>query len=145
MIDLDAIEARCNAATPGPWRAGNIAAEAKVWCDYPEGIEGPVMGERCLLIMNKHFPHDADREFIAASRTDVPALLANLRETRAALAGLVEALPRCTLCVAFATGADDEERKPYCDGHGGAGMPRLPHAAALRTALRVLGEGGGRG
>ncbi len=60
-------------ATPGPWRAGNVAAEGKVWAPHAGALEGP-HGERCLLNMNTRFPHTDDRAFIAASRTLVPQI-----------------------------------------------------------------------
>lgn len=66
---------RARAATLGPWRAGSVAAEGKVWAPYAGGVAGPY-GERCLLSMNPHFPHDADRRFIAHARDDVPFLAA---------------------------------------------------------------------
>ncbi len=56
-IDIDAIEARANAATPGPWDETLEAAE----------------------------PTEADVVFMSCARQDVPALCAELRETRAAL------------------------------------------------------------
>jgi hypothetical protein len=54
MIDLDAIEARANAATPGPWKEGS----------------NDVYSVR-------------NAAFIAAARTDVPALIARVRELEA--------------------------------------------------------------
>lgn len=66
---------RAQAATLGPWRVGSVAAEGKVWAPYAGGLAGP-HGERCLLSMNPHFAHDADRRFIAHARDDVPFLAA---------------------------------------------------------------------
>lgn len=78
--DLDAIEARANAATPGPWRAGT-----EEFIDY-----GAVFGRqieedglsrvRCLVDDLSDIPGTA--EFIAHARTDVPALVAEVRRLR---------------------------------------------------------------
>lgn len=93
---LAEIEALAAAATPGPWRAGAVTAEGKVWCPYREALEGP-NGERCLLNMNTSFPHSDDRAFIATARTAVPALTAEVRRLRAALGavrGYLETMER---------------------------------------------------
>ena len=71
-LDLDAIEARVNAATDGPWEA---YPDGLVWTKVPR-IGDPVSGSV--------LPEDA--EFIAAARTDVPALVAEVRRLRAVLA-----------------------------------------------------------
>lgn len=65
---LDAIEACANAATPGPWEHGGN--DGLVW---PERVGDPVSAST--------EPEDAD--FIAAARTDVPALVAEVRRLRA--------------------------------------------------------------
>lgn len=83
-LDLDAIEARANAATPGPWNAWDrgvgfhiaLGDERDDWGRpedlLPEGLRTDI-GRR------------ADAEFIAAARTDVPALVAEVRRLRAEL------------------------------------------------------------
>jgi len=80
--ELAAIEARCNAATPGPWNRayhGNmiivespnsivVNADDK---EFGTGLQyGGIKGE-------------TDGDFIANSRTDVPALLAEVRRLMA--------------------------------------------------------------
>lgn len=70
-----ACDERARRASHGPWRVGSVAAEGKVWVPYAGSLEGP-HGERCLLTMNPHFPHDHDRTFIAHARDDVPFLAA---------------------------------------------------------------------
>lgn len=90
-LELDAIEARANAATPGPWtterptktyegfRCGvTIAATYGRQCIYadPPGGQAPA----------------ADQRFIAAARADVPALVAEVRRLRDKLARLDELL-----------------------------------------------------
>ena len=63
MINLDAIEARADAATPGPWK-------------YSAG-SGSINGTN-MLIARGAWPNSGP--FIAAARTDVPALIARVRE-----------------------------------------------------------------
>lgn len=73
---LDAVEARARAATEGPWFQGRAEKIHESTCEVytrrePED-EGSVDA----------FPrayHDADAEFIAHARQDVPALVAALR------------------------------------------------------------------
>ena len=68
MNRLDEIEARANAATEGPWMG----------IRYPDGFLGRVIGGNGFGVA-EDFPDDADAEFIAHARTDVPALVAALR------------------------------------------------------------------
>lgn len=73
---LTAIEARANAATPAPWildEGGNwpgVITEEGNWivADWGAWLEGA----ECL----------ADAAFVAASRTDIPALLAEVHRLR---------------------------------------------------------------
>ena len=79
--DLDAIRARCDAATPGPWKTeseqghgrGVRAIASVAWCPVAcaVGKESQSIGQR-----------DASRNarFIAHARTDIPALLAYVEE-----------------------------------------------------------------
>jgi len=63
--DLDAIRARCDAATPGPWRLKGLE------------IHGDSKPGRCGLLIYDEGGHDKkDARFIAHARTDIPALLA---------------------------------------------------------------------
>ena len=72
MNRLDEIEARANAATPGPWEAGcndrhvlYVTTENEEFCaEY-----GPELYD------SRGFFSADDTEFIAAARTTVPALL----------------------------------------------------------------------
>ena len=92
-LDLDAIEARANAATPGPWTTERPAPLT----------EGPAAGLRpgvCIAATSPskenrvyanppggQYP-SADQRFIAHARTDVPALADEVRRLRAALTSL---------------------------------------------------------
>ena len=76
MSRLDQIEARANAATPGPWEAGcndrhvlYVTTENEEFCaEY-----GPELYD------SQGFFSDADTEFIAHARTDMPDMAAALR------------------------------------------------------------------
>jgi hypothetical protein len=69
--ELTGIEARANAATPGPWEAQHSYDDCW-WLGGPEA-NGPDM-----------LPQ-GDAEFIAHARADVPALVAEVRRLREAL------------------------------------------------------------
>ncbi len=130
-LDLDAIEARANAAYPPPWRAGVMENEGKVWARDPDALGGPSVGERCLFIANKHYPHTANREFIAHARTDVPALIARGRDLTAAnerLRGAARAVIDGFLAMRDDIRTDADE------------AARVANAERLRDAFRVLVE-----
>jgi hypothetical protein len=80
-LDLDAIEARANAATPGPWSTGDDD-NGDCWIRIPDhdlyfgNIEEV---SKCCLDM---------ADFIAHARSDVPALVAEVRNLRAYVAAL---------------------------------------------------------
>ncbi len=84
MIDLDAIQARADATSPGPWKGSPtcrdaVVADAKPGQEVDEEVRyygGAPIGESM---------HAADREFIAHARTDVPDLVAELRAARDAI------------------------------------------------------------
>lgn len=82
--ELDAIEARANAATPGPW-----ASETRT-VDHGNGVD-----DWHFLVMSDgesvHTIGIDDAAFIAAARADVPALVAEVRRLRALLAPVQEA------------------------------------------------------
>jgi hypothetical protein len=90
-LDLDAIQARCDTATPGPW-----------WNDGHEIYQGehagiPAVstwiGETCTVSLPDY--GDANGAFLANARQDVPALLARVRELEAENAELRETLDDC--------------------------------------------------
>jgi predicted dithiol-disulfide oxidoreductase (DUF899 family) len=89
--ELQAIEARCNAATPGPWGEEKDDRSYIVIAPHPE------LGSCncCIAEIDGWFSDDSKRDcaFIAAARADVPALLAEVRALRAKLDAVpVEAL-----------------------------------------------------
>ena len=79
MNRLDEIEARANAATVGPWMG----------IMYPDGFLGRVIGGNGFGVA-EDFPDDADAEFIAHARTDVPWLLEQVKLRDKALEAVLE-------------------------------------------------------
>lgn len=77
-LDLDAIGARAEAAAPGPW---------VVFGDASVVAPGPGYGDDDLLHIYDEGGHGSDEAtFIAHARTDVPALVAEVRRLRALVA-----------------------------------------------------------
>lgn len=90
-LDIAAIRARADAARSGPWLAddsgvGGISAYAR-WLGV--GPQGDALGRGFDVA---HVEKTGDAEFIAAARTDVPALcdrVEALEETLQVLGGIV--------------------------------------------------------
>ena len=84
MLDLDAIEARAEAATPGPWRNEPDTGAGRVWVQRgyfrDEADCEPLFS---LRGKEAYEQRSADADFIARARTDIPALVAELRAARA--------------------------------------------------------------
>lgn len=83
-LDLDAIEARCDAATPGPWHATGRDDDPgdEGWRVNGGGVPGSA-SERAVAACPTYSRHAAqDMAFIAHSRTDVPALVAEVDRLR---------------------------------------------------------------
>ena len=73
--NIKAIRARCDAATPGPWRLEGLE------------IHGNAKPGRCGLLIYDEGGHDKkDARFIDHARADIPALLAYIEELEAAQA-----------------------------------------------------------
>jgi hypothetical protein len=84
--DLQAIEARANAATPGPWATGAGKVEGG---QVRELVIAP-NDDVIVAIAYGGFGNPVDRTtqdrtFIASARTDVPKLVAEVRRLREAL------------------------------------------------------------
>lgn len=77
-MNLDEIEARANAATPGPWRDQHHEC-SEVWGPAPDSqthsMQIARIGRAQFDVLNA--------AFIAAARTDVPTLIARVRELEA--------------------------------------------------------------
>jgi hypothetical protein len=76
--ELAAIEARCAAATAGPWKA---------WIEGRDHFAGDDViitsaGTDIYVVPPPHRPPDADLDFIAAARQDISRLIAEVRRLR---------------------------------------------------------------
>lgn len=77
-LDLDAIEARANAATPGPWMVvGGDGFE--VYAPWDEDARKHGEFDQHIASCDAHERSHPNAVFIAAARTDVLALVAALR------------------------------------------------------------------
>ena len=80
MLDLDAIEARAEAADPAPWYLSDLDT---AWEDHK-----PVIARLDSSVITRHEPsHPPTRsspnvQFVLHARTDIPALVAELRAAR---------------------------------------------------------------
>jgi hypothetical protein len=90
--DLDAIEARAKAATPGPWRSepGFCGSQQRKFLRRESGMDGVLFGRHCVKAEEAQY--DLDCDFTASARTDVPELIVYVRELEAQNAALKEAL-----------------------------------------------------
>ena len=87
--EIDAIEERANAATPGPWAAyGPMELHGGAYL-YTEIMTAPdnlpQIGEtdsEGLMTARNRDNHENDAEFMAHARTDVPRLIATIRALR---------------------------------------------------------------
>lgn len=92
-LDLDAIQKRCDAATPGEWvwNGGGVVIVVPVptkrqphrtttWDVIGAYLSSDPDDEGAEVWIA-----DADRDFILASRTDIPALIAEVRRLRSLL------------------------------------------------------------
>lgn len=84
-MNLDEAECRAKVATPGPWRLGTY----NVWADVRivARTDTAAPGSRREFVRDED---DANADFIAHARTDVPALIAEVRRLREALAVYAE-------------------------------------------------------
>lgn len=82
-LDLDAIETRANAATPGPWEE-----HADYGPHFYAYLRGPYLRGVGTLNFGEGEEADADREFVKHAREDVPALVAEVRRLRARVTDL---------------------------------------------------------
>jgi hypothetical protein len=105
-LDLDPIKAREAAATP--------RAVGGVWCHRCMSLAALSLGspERVGTVNFSGFAevqHAANRTFIAHARTDVPALLAEVRRLRAQSLS-----PRSTACAATLTAGTGWRERHRC-------------------------------
>ena len=90
MIDEQAIKARCDAATPGPWISETYGFTGKNWL-VGSVFTGSTHETSCLVHITTDHLHASeythgeaisDVDFIAHAREDVPALLAEVERLR---------------------------------------------------------------
>lgn len=96
--DLKAIEARTEAATPGPWEQDLGSVKS------PHAVRGVLPAYVCGIAS------DQDATFIAAARTDVPDLVAEVRRLRELGRELAEA---CEEALRFAQEHDTLPKGGY--------------------------------
>lgn len=92
--DIDAIEARANAATPGPWWVQpERQSEHSGLLDAYIAYGTPGVGSETYDLYEA-YNVDTDYVFMAAARTDVPNLIAALRASQAQSAALLADVAR---------------------------------------------------
>jgi hypothetical protein len=79
-LDLEAIKALCGAATEGPWEVRKICGERYVF-SAPDGLARFLNVESGALGFTVQ--SETDCAFVAAARTALPALIAELSAARA--------------------------------------------------------------
>jgi hypothetical protein len=72
--ELDEIQARCNHASPGPWRA---------WIEGRDHTSGSSFVQTGADDIEMSGATDGDYDFIANARQDLPRLLEEIRRLRA--------------------------------------------------------------
>lgn len=93
--EYDAIAARVEAATEGPWMVDGDNPTIVMKPDKPPSTWDGLLVARTRGFIGTgidNLPEYADAEFIAHARTDIPALLAALRERDTTITQLQEAL-----------------------------------------------------
>ena len=87
--DLDSILARANAATAGPWKS---MLEGR---DHTSGSSFIMTGGEGARGPDLEFPgiSEADQDFIATCRDDVPKLVHEIRQLRLAIAAISDRKP----------------------------------------------------
>lgn len=120
--DLDAIEARANEASAGPWAVDPCQGAVAVIAGGPVSLIVPWRSDKGAL---------ADCAFIAYGRTDVPALVARVRE----LAAANEQLRSAARGVIDGFLAMQDDIRAEADE-----AARVANAERLRDAFRALVE-----
>jgi hypothetical protein len=88
--ELDEIEKRAKAATPGPWDGGFKPGGVRVDATNAPGMLGMPPTVAKLSGSFQVQQEEANADFIAAAREDVPKLVAELRLAKRAIAACVE-------------------------------------------------------
>ena len=101
--ELQEIEERANKATPGPWM--EVAESGEWWIAGPDASENFVMATNASENILQ-----ADIDFIAHARADVPALIAEVRSLRAKRAVPVGAIAYLMADIAPTDGFDEADQ-----------------------------------
>lgn len=101
-IDLEVIKARCEAATAGPWHHVGLPWDhegGNIYTGNGDPHSGRIIASVDPMGLEEEFAehhgprnHLGDADFIAAARTDVPALVAEVERLRAAEAVVFTAM-----------------------------------------------------
>ncbi len=81
-LNVEEIEARCEAATPGPWRISRLRDGGDLVMQATDDAARNPIGVVVDCSDPYGFNGDPDAAFIAAAREDVPALIAEIRKLR---------------------------------------------------------------
>lgn len=87
-VDLAELEARCKAATPGPWR---VLSDPEVACSW---LNASAEDDQAAIALFDYRPPEmnlANAQFAAQVREDVPRLIAEVRQLRARVRELLDA------------------------------------------------------
>lgn len=90
--ELEAIERRCQGATPGPWRPfleseGGLGGSSVIWVSDRDDESD------LYLWLGAELAPDADFEFVATARQDIPRLLDAVRDAAGPTSGSREERP----------------------------------------------------
>ena len=97
--ELNAIEARANVATPGPWLMRESEDIGDRVVEAISAVKGPLFEDIVKTDSGTYPPGLNDAAFIAAARDDVPALVAEVRALKEQIANLdLRLLPACSKC-----------------------------------------------
>ena len=80
--ELKAIDARCKAATEGPWAWSGRKVDDEGYVYIPQGSH---LAGTLIVLDDNYEECDKDCEFIAHARTDVERLVADLQAMRAVI------------------------------------------------------------
>lgn len=129
-LDLDTIQARANAATPGPWDYFDGDDYADIAADYHQTGRGSYTCRQGIArieadsFFDDPAHEDADEDdaadqmrsnaaFIVAARTDVPALIARVRDLQQQLAAHQNAITAVRALDKHAGEASDDRYERY--------------------------------
>ena len=115
--ELEAMQARADAATPGPWTVHNDARFDPDHYTISSPGNCPELDIRATEYVEHPFygpQGKADADFIAAARADVPALLAEVRALQQELADIWTAMQEAGLAMKMPT-----HRHPFDPTSGG--------------------------